>query len=58
VNSIFETIKEKLDRVAKEIQTDLEQEREMREAMKELKRNENNIKYKSEIMSRPKKEWF
>jgi len=30
----------------------------MREAMKELERSENMIKYRDEIRSRPKKEWF
>jgi len=30
----------------------------MVEAMKELKRSENLIKYSKEIESRPKKEWF
>lgn len=30
----------------------------MQEAMKELSRSENLIKYKKEIESRPKKEWF
>lgn len=30
----------------------------MQEAIKELSRSENLIKYKKEIESRPKKEWF
>ena len=36
----------------------MEQEREMAEAMKEMQRGENMIKYHDEIKSRPKKEWF
>lgn len=30
----------------------------MQEAMKELERSENLIKYRDDIKSRPKKEWF
>ena len=36
----------------------MEAEREAKEAMRELQRSENMIKYKAEIESRPKKEWF
>ena len=42
----------------KEILAEVEQERETAEAMKELQRGENMIKYQAEINSRPKKEWF
>lgn len=48
----------KLEKVVAQIQCELEQEREMLEAMKELARSENMIKYSDEIGSRPKKEWF
>lgn len=48
----------KLEKVVAQIQCELEQEREMLEAMKELARSENMIKYSDEIRSRPKKEWF
>ena len=41
-----------------DIQCELENERELKEAMREMKRSENLIKYKDEISSRPKKEWF
>jgi len=37
---------------------ELEQEREMREAMRDLEKSQNMIKYKDEIENRPKKEWF
>ena len=30
----------------------------MKEAMRELQRSENLLKYKDEIKNRPKKEWF
>lgn len=30
----------------------------MKEAVRDLERSKNMIKYKKEIMSRPKKEWF
>ena len=30
----------------------------MREAMLDIQRTENTIKYKDEIMRRPRKEWF
>ena len=30
----------------------------MREAMLDIQRTENIIKYKAEIMRRPRKEWF
>ena len=30
----------------------------MKEAMREIQRSENLIKYKKDIQSRPKKEWF
>lgn len=48
----------KLAKVVAEIQCELEQERELVEAMKELERSENLIKHQDEIRSRPKKEWF
>ena len=36
----------------------MEAEREQKEAERELRRSENMIRYKADIESRPKKEWF
>lgn len=58
VEPIFLKIKGELDPIVNDIQCELENEREMREAMREIKRSENLIKYKNEISSRPRKEWF
>lgn len=58
VQPVYTTIINELDPVMKEILADVEQEREMAEAQKELQRGENMIKYRDEINSRPKKEWF
>jgi ATP-dependent RNA helicase DDX27 len=47
-----------LYKVVEEIQCEVEQEKEMADAMKEIKRSENMIKYKDEIKNRPRKEWI
>ena len=44
--------------VVNDIQCEIENFREMREAEKELKRSENMLKFKKEIDNRPRKEWF
>lgn len=53
VEPIFKKIKKDLNQVVSDIQIELENEREMREAEKELKRSENLIRYKDEIKNRP-----
>jgi ATP-dependent RNA helicase DDX27 len=58
VEPIFNKIKRELDTCANDILAELENEREMKEALKELKRSENTLKYKQEIRNRPRKEWF
>lgn len=54
----FSLIKEKLDRVVRDVQNQVQSEKEMKETMRDLKKSENMIKYKSEIESRPQKQWF
>jgi ATP-dependent RNA helicase DDX27 len=44
--------------VLNDIQCELEHEREMKEAEREMLRTENMLKYKTDIDSRPRKEWF
>lgn len=58
VDPIFNKIKTELDVVINDVQCELEAEREQKEAMRELRRSENMIKYKKEIDNRPRKEWF
>ena len=58
VDPIYQKVKESLDSIVNDIQCELENEREMKEAMRELKRSENMIKYKDEIKAKPRKEWF
>ena len=58
VEPLYANIHQNLDRLLKQIQADLQQEREMKEAIREIQRSENLIKYKKDIESRPKKEWF
>lgn len=41
----------------REIQLEQQQDKEIERAYKEASRAENMIKYKDEIMSRPKAEW-
>lgn len=55
---IFDKIKGQLDSVTNDILCEIENEREMKEAMREIQRSENMLKYKQEIQNRPKKEWF
>lgn len=58
VQPFFERIRKHLDKVVKSIQCELEEEKENREALREIERGENMLKYREEIMSRPRKEWF
>jgi ATP-dependent RNA helicase DDX27 len=58
LNNHFELIKTKLDRVVRDIQNEVIQDREMKETMRDLLKSENMIKYKNEIETRPKKLWF
>lgn len=58
VENYFDLIVNKLDEVVKTAQCELDQAKEMKEAMRDIERSNNMIKYKEEIMSRPKKEWF
>lgn len=50
-------IKNKLDPLLREIQLEQQQDKEIEKAYKEASRAENIVKYKDEIMSRPKNEW-
>lgn len=50
-------IRDKLDPLLREIQLEQQQDREIEKAYKEATRAENMVKYKDEIMSRPKTEW-
>ena len=54
----FNFILSNLDKPLKQIQCEIEQEKEMKEAMRELERSQNMIKYKEDIKNTPKKEWF
>lgn len=47
-----------LDKTVKAVMCEIEQEKEAAEALREIERNENIEKYKSEIMNRPKRDWF
>jgi len=58
VDGIFDLIVNKLDEAVKAVQCEVEHSREMKEAVRDIERSANLIKYKDEIMSRPKKEWF
>jgi ATP-dependent RNA helicase DDX27 len=58
VVQLFDKIVEDLDDIAKEIETEQQAEVEMGRAMMEAKRAENLIKYKDDIMNRPKKHWM
>jgi len=58
VEPVFNKVRAELEQIVNDIQCELENDREMKEAMREMKRSENMIKYKDEIKSRPKKEWF
>lgn len=58
VHSIFDLIRSKLDEAIKTIQCEIAEAKEMKEAMRDLEKSKNMIKYKDEIMNRPKKEWF
>jgi hypothetical protein len=40
------------------MQNEVEQMKEMKETMRDLKRSENLIKFKNDIESRPQKQWF
>ena len=50
-------ISETLDPLMRELQLEEQQDKEIERAYKEASRAENMIKYKDEIMSRPKTEW-
>eukprot|EP00355_Strombidium_rassoulzadegani_P001881 CAMPEP_0168609040 /NCGR_PEP_ID=MMETSP0449_2-20121227/981_1 /TAXON_ID=1082188 /ORGANISM="Strombidium rassoulzadegani, Strain ras09" /LENGTH=95 /DNA_ID=CAMNT_0008649131 /DNA_START=236 /DNA_END=523 /DNA_ORIENTATION=- len=58
VEPIYNLIASQLDKVVKDIMCEMEQERELKETMRELKRSQNIIKYREEILNRPRKEWF
>lgn len=58
VDGIFDLIVNKLDEAVKAVQCEVEHAKEMKEAVRDIERSANLIKYKDEIMSRPKKEWF
>lgn len=58
VSPFFESIRSDLDKVVKSVQCELEEEKENQEAQREITRGENMLKYRDEIMSRPRKEWF
>ncbi|CDW79227.1 rna helicase [Stylonychia lemnae] len=57
VKRIFTKISAQLDQIVKEISVEEKADREMEEALMQAKRAENMIKYKDEIMNRPKKHW-
>jgi len=46
-----------IDPLLHTIEVELQQDRELENAYKEAQRAENMIKYKAEIMARPKAEW-
>ena len=57
VKLTHEFICKTLDPLMREIQLEEQQDKEIERAYKEAQRAENLVKYKSEIMSRPKTEW-
>lgn len=57
VEQAHEFIKTKLDPLMREIQLEQMQDKEIERAFKEASRAENMVKFRDEIMSRPKTEW-
>ena len=57
IKETHDFIASKLDPIIHEIDLEREQDRELENAYKDAMRAENLIKFKNEIMSRPKTEW-
>lgn len=57
VKLLHDFIQTRLDAIVHEIDLEQQQDKEIEDAYKAAQRAENMVKYKSEIMSRPKKEW-
>ena len=58
VQKVLDTLVSSLDQIVKEVQVEEANDREMTKALMDTKRAENMIKYKEEIMNRPKKQWL
>lgn len=47
-----------MNQVIEELEEDIKSEKQIMKALQEANRAENLIKYKDEIMNRPKKQWI
>jgi ATP-dependent RNA helicase DDX27 len=57
VKEMHEFLQNTIDPILHTIEVELQQDRELENAYKEAQRAENMIKYKADIMSRPRAEW-